>query len=184
MLTDDLLTLTSFIFGNKWAGEKNNTVTTVTVDQVMQAIGELNTYEYQYTGNADIINTRQVLGMNVLGTTHKIHVVYSGVIKVGYDVTSIGASVDNLSKTITVSLPNAQVTNNYIDMNDVDAVVENNPFNPADSEKEVAACLENEKQNQLQSAINDGLYSKADVQAKTLITSLLSCYNGYVVKFI
>lgn len=80
-------------------------VTSITSEEVLQAIGELNTYEATYSGTAKIEQARQIDDHKIPGTTHTITFAYTGVIKVGYDFSSIEVNVDNSRKIIYVTLP-------------------------------------------------------------------------------
>ena len=152
------------------------------VMEKLQSIGQLVTYEYEYSNVREIKDSKQIFGWNIPGTTHTIQLKYNGIIKVGYEVADIQVSVDNDAKTIYVTLPEPKITDNYIDMDNLSYAEQNNIFNPISGD-EITGELDNIKADALERAENAGIYELAEGNAKAQISSLFEAFDGYSVKF-
>lgn len=152
------------------------------VKRKLQSIGELATYEYQYEDIREVKSSKQLGSWNIPGTTHTIRIKYNGTIKVGYQVADIDVKVDNDAMVIHVTLPEPQVTDNYIDMDNLSYSEQNNIFNPI-SGNEITDELEDIKNAELEKAESDGIYELAQGNAKALINGLLSDFSDFTVKF-
>lgn len=149
----------------------------------LESIGQLVTYSYEYTNNREIKDTKQVFGVNIPGTTHTIHLKYKGIIKAGYEVKEINVRVDNDGKVIYITLPEVQITDNYIDTDSLEYTEQNNVFNPISGD-EITSELDTIRAEELEEAINAGLYDKAEGNAKELIGGLMKDFSGFSVKFV
>lgn len=181
-----------FIFGKDYIKLKaetiapvlaeKKTVTLAEVQHTLEPIGELCTYEYTFTGLDKITDTRQLLGLNIPGTTHSIEIVYSGVIKAGYRVSELGIEVDNDRDVIYITLPSAEITDRYLDEDSLQYTENNNIFNPISGDEitdELAVILDAETRN----AEAAGLYGLAEENAKMIISGFLSVFEDYTVIF-
>lgn len=152
------------------------------VKRKLLSIGELATYAYEYEDIREVKSSKQLGSWNIPGTTHTIRIKYNGTIKVGYQVADIDVKVDNDAMVINVTLPEPQVTDNYIDMDNLSYSEQNNIFNPISGE-EITEELEDIKNSELEKAESDGIYELAKGNAKALINGLLSDFSDYTVKF-
>ncbi len=158
-------------------------VTDLVAESRLEAIGEFATYQYAYTGIKEKTDTRMLLeAIRIPGTTNYQKYAYSGMIKVGYQVSEMKIHVDNLRHEIYVTLPEASVLSNTIEQ-DVSAYEQvNNILNPIRGDA-VAAMEQEIKEEELTKAEAAGLYELAEGHAKELITDLLSAFDGYTVVF-
>lgn len=159
-------------------------VTNVQIEQRLSKISELATFMDEYTGEKAVSDTREVLGFDIPGTTNSYRVLYSGVIKVGYDVSDITVRVDNRNQIIHIYLPNAQVLDNYIKFDTLQVIDQkNNILNPFEF-KDFQAGFTDIEESQLQSAKEAGIFVRAEASAETLIENcLLSAFPDYKVVF-
>lgn len=106
----------------------------------------------------------------------------TGMVKVGYDMEQIVPTVDNSSKPICISLPEAQVRKNYILWERVECEESNNIFNPLDFARyqEMIADLEAKG---LQQVEKEGNYDAAKVQIKRPLQGFLSGSNSHEAVF-
>ena len=153
-----------------------------TVKEKLGELGDLVTSQFDYTNTREIKSTKQLGKWNIPGTTHTIQLKYDGHIKAGYTVEDIQVSVDNENAVIYVTLPEVKVTDNYIDMDTLSYAEQNNIFNPI-SGTEITEELEKIKAEELESAINQGLYQTAEGSAQKAINRLLSAFSDFTVKF-
>lgn len=160
----------------------DNDVTDEIVMRKLESIGQLVTYSYEYANEHKIKDTKQIFGMNIPGTTHTIILRYKGIIKAGYEVKDIDVRVDNGAKNIRITLPDVKVTDNYIDTDSLEYTEQNNVFNPISGD-EITAELDAIKAEELEEAINAGLFDKAEGNAKELIGGLLKDFSGFKVTF-
>ena len=157
-------------------------VTDEIVMRKLESIGQLVTYSYEYANNRQIKDSKQVFGVNIPGTTHTIRLSYKGIIKAGYEVKDIEVKVDNDEKIILITLPEVKVTDNYIDTESLTYSEQNNVFNPISGE-EITSELEAVKAEELEEALQAGLFEKAEGNAKELIGGLLKDFTDYKIRF-
>ena len=81
----------------------------VQIEEKLELISELATSSFEYTNQKTISNTRQLLGFDIPGTTNTVELIYSGIIKVGYDVSEIECVADEENLQLIFTLPEARV---------------------------------------------------------------------------
>lgn len=167
---------------DKQAVTHNNDITDEIVMRKLESIGQLVTYSYEYANEHQIKDTKQIFGVNIPGTTHTIRLRYKGIIKAGYEVKDIDVRVDNDAKNIFITLPEVKVTDNYIDTDSLEYTEQNNVFNPISGD-EITSELDTIKTEELEEAINSGLFDKAEGNAKELIGGLMKDFSGFKVTF-
>ena len=158
------------------------TITAVTVERRMEAIGELATYSMNYSGYTEADSTRQLFGINIPGTRNSVRIAYSGTIKVGYEIAAAQISVDADAGEIHIALPEAKVISNAIDEDSLQYAERNNIFNPVKGDL-AANHLEDARKAELEKAVEMGLYEKAEENARRIITENLAQFQGYTVVF-
>ena len=156
----------------------DSTVSAVEISSTLAVIGEFATAEYSYSGQAYIEKSRKILGWKVPLTEHSICISYEGTIKFGYAVDDMEVEVNG--KTITITLPQVQVLDNYIV--DYKAKEDNNMFNPISS-NEIPEKLTEIKDLELEKADEKGAYKLAAKNVKLIISDLLGRFEGYSVVF-
>ena len=152
------------------------------LEEKLSQIGELATSAFEYSGEKTIENTRQMMGVNIPGTTNRVKLEYNGVIKVGYDISEITYSVDHKDKLIMIDLPMPKVLDNYIKLDGLKCTDNNNILNPIGSEDIVGYFTEIEAE-ELKSAIDKGIYSQAEEKLRAIITNYMAAFPEYTVVF-
>ena len=156
----------------------------------IQAIGELATVEYLYTDAGKFSDPKQLFGKNIPLTTKSFVMRWDGSIKAGIrDVSDITARADTASKTIIVSLPEAEILSHTVDKDSIEVLDESGGlFNPISVSDVSKFQTESEKATE-QRAIDNGILNHAQRNAEELIQNLLNANpifqtNGYVIEFI
>ena len=158
----------------------------VTEDEVkdkLVEIGELAAYSGEYTVSKSAEYTRHFLDdIRVPGTTNAVGITCSGLVKVGYDIASIGIDVDSEHQIIHIALPKAQLLDNYVIWDTMEISEKNNILNPIDADQYQALITEIEAEG-LAQVENDGIYDACEENVKVLITNFLAGFEGYEIKF-
>lgn len=159
------------------------TVTDVKVWDRLAPIGELATYMYEYGNTKKVTNALQGFwGGDIPLTTNEVIFVYSGIIKVGIEMSKLKLTLDRDAMTITIKLPDPEVLDNYINVDKMECVGSNNIFNPIDVGT-VPDYLSDFAQEELASAKAQGLFDSAVANTRTVISDLLSVFEEYTVVF-
>ena len=157
-----------------------------TVMSELKAIAELMTYSHHYAGTATVVDSVQIpyTDVNIWGTQHTIDIMYTGTIKVGYNLKDIQIKVNELRKEIYVMIPQVPtVVDNNIPQENVSVVQDNNPFNPIRA-NEVNERLAEIKADRLDEAIKDGIYDQAETHLRQVIVETLAqLHTDYKVVF-
>lgn len=95
------------------------TITKASLEKVLE-ISDLETLDYTYNSIVDV--------MDVDGETAKYHVAYEGVVTAGIDFEKIGVSVEDDTKTVVVTIPEAEVQNVYVDMGTMEYIFEKDRY--------------------------------------------------------
>ncbi len=158
-------------------------VTKEEVEGKLVEIKELSTYSSEYTVEKAADFSRYALDdKKIPGTTNSIDLTGSGVVKVGYDVDAIEIKVDNDSRKIYISLPEAKLNDNYIIWDTVTCVESNNILNPIDFDQYKSLITDMEALG-LQQAEENGIYSAAEDNIKMLIENFLSGFDDFEIVF-
>lgn len=158
-------------------------VTKEEVETKLFEIGELSTYAGQYTVNKAAEYTRFLLDEYAIpGTTNKIDITCSGIVKVGYVVDDIVVKVDNDSQTIYISLPQPRVNDNYVIWDTVDCREENTIFNPIGFDQYQVLVTEIETLG-LEKVESEGIYEAAEENLKNIICNFLSGFEEFEIIF-
>ncbi|MBQ8639323.1 MAG: DUF4230 domain-containing protein [Lachnospiraceae bacterium] len=157
-------------------------VINVQIESRLNAIGELATYSYEYRNEKSVTDTREIFGTAIPGTTNQIDMIYSGVIKVGYEIGDISYEVDWYRKKIHVMLPKIQVLDNYIKLDDLQCREKNNILNPIGTE-EMTAYFEEIEAEELARAKEQGIEKKAEERFQEIMKAFLAELNDYEVVF-
>ncbi len=173
-------------FDMQLPGETERMVLTINeVESKLQEIGELSSCEGIYTVRRGKDFTRYLIDkIPVPGTTNHVEIECNGVVKVGYKIDDVVPTIDEVSKTIYIALPEITMTSNEILWdNDMQSYDINTPLNPIDFD-EYKTVIAEIKEEGLQDAIKKGLYETAESNAHTVIRNFLGCFVDYEVKFI
>lgn len=154
-------------------------ITSDTIRQQLNSLGDLVTQQYIYT-NADKKESSEkwLWGVKRPFSGKTIIITYDGVIKAGIDLSKITVDVDDNARTITVTLPPSTITDNNIPQETIETVeVKDGLFNKVTVD-DYNDFVSEQKPVMEQKAIRQGLLERADEEALTAVTSLLSAMPG------
>lgn len=159
--------------------EINVVVTSDTIEQQLSSIRELVTQEYVYTNAAKKESSESWLwGVERPFSGKSILITYDGVVKAGVDLSRAEIAVNEQTRTITVTLPPSEITENNIPQETINVVeIKNGLFNDVTMENYNEFVAE-QKSVMEQKAIDQGILARADKEAKALVQSILSVLPG------
>lgn len=167
-----ILALVAYIISNLKSKEKIS-ISSETVESSLKEAKELTTLKYNYKNVASYENSQEFHGITLPFTTKKFLYTYQGEINAGVDLDKAKVDVNEASKIISVTLPQASILSHDIDENSVMVYDEKNSiFNPlkleeySDFRKEEEAKVEKE-------AIDKGLLEEAKEKSEKAVKELL-----------
>lgn len=148
-------------------------ISTKTVEQRMQDIGELATQEAYVTVVTKDASKAKLFGIDVPLTDSKYIFSYDVTIKAGLNFADVSLTVDEQHKIVTVSLPEVTILETSLDLDSLEVYDESsNIFNPL----KVSQMNANQQLMQEQGkekALSMGILEAAQNNAEVLMTSLL-----------
>jgi len=168
---------------NKEREEKGRTViTNSAVSAQLSSIRELAVTEYLYTNAGKYENNNQVtiIGQNVdiPFTGKRFIVAYDGRITAGVDLGQAEVAVDEDARAVTVTLPASRITSHETYEDTLVVLDEtNNLFNPIKLEN-YSAFVNDQKAAMEQKAMEQGLLTNADEEARAAVKAVLSLLPG------
>ena len=154
-------------------------ITSSTIEEQLSGLSELVTQEYTYR-NADRRESSEtwIFGWTRPFSSKSILITYDGTIKAGVDFSKIEIDVAEETKTITITIPESTITDNYIPQDSIEIVeVKDGLFNEVtfDNYNELVS---EQKIIMEKKAIEQGLLEKANDEAKALIENFVSVIPG------
>lgn len=118
--------------------DRLTTITKASLEKVLE-ISDLETLDYTYNSITDV--------MDEDGESVKYHVAYEGVVTAGIDFEKIDVSVEDDTKTVVVTLPEAEIQNVYVDMGTMEYIFEKDKYETETVSQEAyhACCKDLEK---------------------------------------
>ncbi len=171
--------LAAFLLGLRQGGqEETPVITSDLLGERLRSAQELVTVAYYYTNMGRFENHVDFYGWKVPLTTKSFIVSYDGVIKAGVDLSGVEVEVDETGKTVTVTLPDSGILSHEIPEDSIEVFDESdNIFNPITIE-DYTGFTRDEKAAMEQRAIDNGLLTSADEQARNAVDSLLRLMPG------
>lgn len=166
------------------------TETVITGDIIrdgLRGIGELATEEYYFTEVETYDSNKKIKDFDIPFTTSRFVYSYDGLIKAGIDFTAIDVEKNDLTKTVTVTLPKSEILSSEID---------EDSFMMYDEQQSIFNQLSISNFNTTNAdlvkraedkAIKKGLLDRADENAVTLMKNfLLQTYDisDYAIKVV
>ena len=150
-------------------------------------LNELATVSYEYS-NADVYtDSNKLFGVTLPFTSRAFITQYEGTIRAGVNLDAVQVSLDDVAKTVTVALPEAQILSH--DVRDLGTTYEDsnvfvdmtNPLDP-DAKRQLE---EANREKMEQTAVDAGILTQAHDNAETSISALLegALPEGYSVAF-
>lgn len=159
--------------------EPDPVITSDQLAQQLSSLKELVTKKYVYT-NAAIreANKTWLWGWDMPFSDTSLLVTYDGVIKAGIDLGKVEIDVDQDTRTITVTLPPSQVTDNSIPQETINVLtVRNSLFNSVTFD-DYNKFIGEEKKAMEEKAISMSLLEDADAEAENIIRAFLNLLPG------
>lgn len=162
--------------------EAKPVITNSLVSDRLTALQELVTTEYIYTNSGKYENRNQITiigqDIGIPFTAKRFIIAYDGRIKVGVDLSQARVDVDEAARTVTVTLPKNQIVSHET-FEDTLVVLDetNNVFNPISIEN-YNEFVSGQKADMEQKAIDRGVLTNADMEAKRIVQSFLSLIPG------
>ena len=131
-----IVIVTVFIVSKRW-GSSDGKVTTVSKASLEKIIelNDLSTLDYTYNAITEVYKDD--------GETLKYHVAYEGTVTAGIDAEKISVEEDKENKTITISLPKAEIQETSVNMGTMDFIFEKDRYETENvSQEAYKACLQ------------------------------------------
>ena len=157
-------------------------ITDSLISEQLNALRELVTTEYLYTNSGKYENQNQITiigkDINIPFTGKRFIVAYDGRIKAGVDIGQTQIDIDEDARAITITLPKSEIISHET-FEDTLVVLDetNNVFNPISIEN-YNEFVSEQKDSMEKKAIERGLLTNADAEAKLMVQSFLSQIPG------
>ena len=157
-------------------------ITDSLISEQLNALRELVTTEYLYTNSGKYENQNQITiigkDINIPFTGKRFIVAYDGRIKAGVDIGQTQIDIDEDARAITITLPKSEIISHET-FEDTLVVLDetNNVFNPISIEN-YNEFVSEQKDGMEKKAIERGLLTNADAEAKRMVQSFLSQIPG------
>lgn len=143
-----------------------------TIESEMHDIGKLCTAEYCFTMADSFTNDEAKILFIKIQSSAIIQ--YSGTITAGIDFSNVKVDVDDREKTVQVTIPAAEIISKEVDPDSFKILDEKsrvfNPFSLEDGNKALGNVISGAEED----AINNGILERAQKNAESIITSMLS----------
>ena len=174
-----LLLLLAFWLGALWRGrEQQPVINSDLLGQQLQTVQELVSVEYHYTNMGKFENQVDFYGWKVPFTTKRFLVSYDGLIKAGVDLSGATVEVDEVQKSVTITLPGSRILSHEIPEDSIQVFDETrNIFNPITIE-DYTGFTRDQKAEVEQRAIDEGLLTGASEKAREAVETLAALLPG------
>ena len=171
--------LAAFFLGAAWSGrESEPVITSDLLGQQLQTVQELVSVEYHYTNMGKFENQVDFYGWKVPFTTKRFLVSYDGLIKAGVDLSGATVEVDEVQKSVTITLPESRILSHEIPEDSIQVFDETrNIFNPITIE-DYTGFTRDQKAEVEQRAIDEGLLTGASEKAREAVETLAALLPG------
>ncbi|MGN0071670.1 MAG: DUF4230 domain-containing protein [Atopobiaceae bacterium] len=169
-----------------------SSVASTTIKNSLSDISELSTAEYSFANVGKYTeDDLKVLGISIPFTGSSFVATYEGTVKAGIsDIEAADVSVDDSTKTVTVTLPDVEILSCTIDPTTIEAY--DQTFNPINQIQvsDVSSFLSSEEDKETEEAQTNGTLDKARTHAEVLVKSVVSSIlsgtsrDGYTVKVV
>ena len=153
--------------------DRNRSYSSRTVEFGLKNIGELATQAGYFTNVQSISDSREIFGITIPFTQKRYVYSYDGVVKAGVNFEQTSISLDERTKTLTVTIPHAEI---------LSITVDEESFRVYDEAKNIFNTLKIGDHNQAmiamkkeitEKATDNGILTNAESNAEMLITGFL-----------
>lgn len=177
----DIMNVFGKMFGDDTKQEEDmDYVSIEEVEARLLEIGEMSTALYEYEGVITESDCDELFDYDLPWTRYFVELEYEGEIRAGYEIKDIDVTVDDDEMIIYIELPEPEVFSNEI--TDRDLEWSDGLFNEVDPDIEIE-LTEEVKEEELEAAIDAGLFERAETSAQNTIRGMLAIYTDYEVVF-
>lgn len=167
--------------------EDESIITQNQLEEQINSIGELATLKYIYTNASRKEGSLTWLwGWTLPFSDSSLLVTYDGVIKAGIDLKEVTFAVNESDRAITVTLPKSRILDNNIPQETINVLeVKDGLFNPV-TFTDYNQFISEEKKVMENRAIDLGVLTDADKEAKAIVEGFLKAIpgmDGYTLTF-
>ena len=155
--------------------ETEKVITAGTIQDGLRDMGKLVTEEYYFT---EVLSNKKTVSFLFPIGDESYMVRYDGYIPAGIDFSRIGVTVDEDARTITVSLPEAEMKDPVIDYESIQILDEKHTiFTDITAEERNKAVLEFQE-NARKKALEKGILKRADENAELVVKNFVMSTAG------
>ena len=149
-------------------------ITNETLGLQVKELKELTTIQYKYKNIATREDWNTLFNIKLPFTKSSFIVTYTGVLKIGIDLSETKVEVDENNKKINIILPEPKILSNDLDLSSVKVYDEKNSiFNPVKI-KDYSEFTKSGKENAEADAKESGVFQQSKEVAKKVIIDLLN----------
>ena len=152
---------------------ENVEISAIVLQNKISAMSELAVVTYTYTELGQYESSKEFYGVKMPFTTNRFLLTYDGVIKAGIDMTEVKVDVDQGVKTVTVTLPQAEILSHQIDEDSVKIYDEKTSIFNAFTIEDYTSFYADQKKTVEKKARDKGLLTEAQTQAENAVRQLL-----------
>ena len=152
---------------------ENVEISAIVLQNKISAMSELAVVTYTYTELGQYERSKEFYGVKMPFTTNRFLLTYDGVIKAGIDMTEVKVDVDQGVKTVTVTLPQAEILSHEIDEDSVKIYDEKTSIFNAFTIEDYTSFYADQKKTVEKKARDKGLLTEAQTQAENAVRQLL-----------
>ena len=158
-------------------------ITNETIGVQVKELKELATIQYKYKEIASREDWNTLFNIKLPFTKSSFIVSYTGILKLGIDLSETKVEVDEANKTIKVTLPESKILSNELDMKSLKVYDEKNSiFNPIKVD-DYAEFTQSGKENAEADARESGAFEQSAEVAKKVISDLLNATKEIKEKY-
>lgn len=159
--------------------EQEPVITRDQIEEQLASLGELVTQRYIYTNAARREDSKTwLMDWTLPFSDSSLLVTYDGEIKAGIDISDIRVSVNEDRREITVTLPPSRVTDNTIPQESISVLVAKDGLFNKITFEDYNQFIAAEKPAMEEKAVEMGLLSQADREAREAVRALLELIPG------
>ncbi len=154
-------------------------ITSTQLQEQLESVRELVTQKYLYTdADRGEYHKTWLFDWDMPFSDKSFLIRYDGIIKAGIDLNEVKIDVSEDTRTITVTLPPSRITDNNVPQETIETIdIKDGLFNKVTIDDSNALIAER-KQIMEQKAIERGLLTDADAEAKAVIRAFFSLVPG------
>ena len=149
-------------------------ITNETIGVQVKELKELATIQYKYKEIASREDWNTLFNIKLPFTKSSFIVSYTGILKLGIDLSETKVDVDENSKTIKVTLPESKVLSNELDLKSLKVYDEKNSIFNLVKVKDYSEFTQSGKENAEKDARESGVFEQSKEVAKKIITDFLN----------